>query len=979
MPGGVWGQQFRASQTGGFGAPRPNLLGDYDRANSWMRAGGSASYFGAGSTAQQTRQFADVGKYNVNLLDPLDQSRANVDYQPIDGADGGPLGGVTQYYDAKTPGGLFAGVLGAIGEKVTGALGQPKLGSDVGTFLGKTIEAPMGIVGSASISGVPFLAPVIDAANSEIEKYTPYILRDTLKIPKDVGGAFQSMLSIFGLAGTAVERTYAGLEGMRGALPADIQARIDSGELTHDQALDEMVLSSRGFTDDPMHNLVWAIVTDPANWASMGVGAVGGAARATSKIAMSFGAAVRAGEEGALKAASLSPRLAEAAEMAKRGESLVGMQGMDRSLIGEMRGAIDNPRARLQLGMVEKLGMSALGPVGPETGNAVARVGQWVLRATDPVSFFSGAKSSMRSMQLISTASATGTIAGYGALTVNGLARVADDVINGGSDALYRSVGVNTSNVMQEVALSELATDAMKSGVIPRTGTLTPPEAVRELLRGGAYDANIGKYVEMLVEKNKDMAVGMMDPEAMRLETINKFAEMLGVDPTVVANRMKSVSSDEAVAIHALYYYFKGEALHTTVADGLRAAKAAGQLASNIDPERIAVVSPKSVTKTSVKEIEDAVKTGDVGLVRLTVEKFNNFNWLHSKNVEDKDLIAVVQNWLDSHAGHHLEEVELKDAKGDWLPGIPKELRDWAMNAETHGYKLGQRMPINVPEEDLWRITRHPDGTILNADPYSDFWAEGQDSARRMNRFSAVKTAMTRSVRQERIVWQQRRRFITDMASASKTKKGELTGGIDVPPALSDRIFRAIMYEAKDRYIQPRGMEPREMYTAAKSVLDEVAGQSDEYADIAKRLTERQIVLSLLRATQGDVKLVGVTQRVTGGIKAYAPGSSANYWGRISERLFPLMRFTLNPVFQTMELTEPYVLLAMRGIKLPLRRDSEGYQSALASRNGYNQLIRLTESDADGLAAETAEALAIQSYQRTESQAKFGRQSWWGR
>jgi hypothetical protein len=51
----------------------------------------------------------------------------------------------------------------------------------------------------------------------------------------------------------------------------------------------------------------------------------------------------------------------------------------------------------------------------------------------------------------------------------------------------------------------------------------------------------------------------------------------------------------------------------------------------------------------------------------------------------------------------------------------------------------------------------------------------------------------------------------------------------------------------------------------------------------------------------------------------------------------------------------------------------------LASRNGYNQLIRLTEGDADGLAAETAEALAVQAYQREVSKAKFGRNSWFGR
>ena len=324
---------------------------------------------------------------------------------------------------------------------------------------------------------------------------------------------------------------------------------------------------------------------------------------------------------------------------------------------------------------------------------------------------------------------------------------------------------------------------------------------------------------------------------------------------------------------------------------------------------------------------------------------------------------------MDANRSTLVSEVDLIDpATGALRKGLPSELTDWAKDSDTFGYKLGQKMPNNVPEDAMWRVTRAPgeNGEILNANPYSDFWVEGGDSAKKMNIFNSVRMAAFRSIRQEQIVWHQRRNFITDFA------KGSEDGGIDLPPALSDRIFRALMYEAKDRFIQPRGMEPREMYTTAKRVLDDARRENSSYDNLATKLTERQVVLTLLRATQGDIGLVGVTQKVTGGVKAFAPGSGANYWGRISERLYPLMRFTLNPVFQTMEAVEPYVLGTMRGIFVPLRRDSEGYQNALATRNAISQLIRVS-GDPDGIAAETAEALATQAYQGSEATAKFGR------
>ena len=268
MPGGTWGQQVQNTGQGGFGVSAPTPASPFDVSNQVINAGGDPSDFGRGTSSSQTRLFANVGKVNVNLVDPLapQQAEQATNYQPVDGEGG--LFGLGNYYNPMQPGGLFSGLFGAIGQTLGGVFGEggAKTGSDIGTFLGKTVEMPMALVGSAR---GPVRRTGHRRHNSQIEKATPYILRDTLKIPTNVGGAFQSMLNMFGLAGTRHPAYVRGPESRAGALPADIQARVDSGELSHDDALDELVLSNRGFTNDGLHNLVWSMLTDPANWASL--------------------------------------------------------------------------------------------------------------------------------------------------------------------------------------------------------------------------------------------------------------------------------------------------------------------------------------------------------------------------------------------------------------------------------------------------------------------------------------------------------------------------------------------------------------------------------------------------------------------------------------------------------------------------------------------------------------------------------------
>jgi hypothetical protein len=983
MPFGVWGQ--RASSQGQGNLSQRGTLDAYSPYSAMGRhalGGGNPGYFGRGDVAVQKRQFADVGKVNINLANPLEPTDGHVpDYQAID-EDPSPLGAIGRYYDPMTPGGFFAGILGGIGQTVGGVFGPEgeKSGAQFGQTIGKTIEAPLGIVGGV---GVPFIAPVIDKFNADIEDDVPYILKDTLKVPTNIGGAFQSMLNVFGLAGRAVERFYAGTD-LRGQLPQDIKDRVASGELREEDQIDELVLSGRGFTNDQMHNLLLSLVTDPANWLSGGLGAVGGAVRGTGAVARTFSAASRAGDLTALAArggdmADLVRRAAVAEDVlmpASRAELGLMRQAVSgglatRGVMPGVRAGLDDTSSGLQLRLVERMGMSALGPVDPKTANTVLRIGNHILRATDPVNFFSGSRAGQRSMEQLRTSSSTGLVAALHPGVVNDLLDVADSITGDGADRVGGALGVWVSNAMQEVGASEFASDAMRTGAVAKVSTLNPTELSRYTLMNKGFDSNLGKYVELHIEKTKDLTVGTLPYDQMYNQTVAKLAAILEVDPSLVAQRLTKVDQDTAIAVHGAYYYAKGAKLHTDVVAGLRASTT--PLPSDINPDTLTMISPRTLTKLKAKDLRAVLKTGNVDTIRATIERFDDFNWVNRNNVTDADLKNTITGWLDEAEPTLVDEINLIDPNtGQLRAQLPEVLRDWASDAQVQGYGLGNKMGDDLPLEALWRVTRDKKGNWLNANPWMDFWAEGSDPIKKVSRWERLRMATTRSVRQERILWSQRRRFITDMAQMSDEN------GVALPPKLSERIFEALMYEAKERYIQPRGMEPREMMGAVKKVIDDARNHSAEWDNLAGRLTERQVVLGFLRAMEGDVRLVGGTQKLTGGVKARAPGAAANYWGQISERLYPLMRFTLNPVFQAMELTEPYIFNYMRGIRTPLRRNSQGFQEGLASRNATHQLI--THSDQpDGMIAETAEALALGTYQHATAAAKFGRRSWWSR
>jgi hypothetical protein len=970
---------------------------------------GDPTYMGRGDSATESRPFQLVGKGRLNLLDPMGRSREADQLMAAGGIEQpvpreGPVGFVQDYYDPANPGGLIGGLLSAVGQSVGGIFG--KQGQEVGLFLGgavgKTLEVPFNL---ASTMPLPTYAlPFVDEANAQIEKSTPYLFRDVVKVPKTVGDLFGSALNAMGLLGRGMERTFAGMN----ALPEDLRRRVDAGEIDEDRAYDMMVMEGRGYSDNFVVNLIANIALDPLNWLTLGVGSVGAAAKGSIKLAeivgkfgstldtVTHGAAL--GKLGDMVRSGQLVREADIAQLS-RFDAYRLRTTMQRTALQE---ADHNPLVNLALLTRMHMVPSAREVLGhvdmATTSNLFYQVAEKAIRYTDPVTFIGGrlfgtGNIGKRTVEVLATAGNAAIFSAYGPQRVRLLTQIADAGGGGGSERILESLAVFDANLIQEYALSEHIADGMRAKAVPILNgadghSLSPTEAARGIVGLGAFDASAGKQLELMAVRNipplyvrRAGETEEMLRQRLLTESRAKLQSMLG--PTWDPNSLTAAHLDEQMAglIHAAYYYDRGAAFHNEVVPALLRAKTAGVLPVSLaDPERLTLLAERQLTSQRADALQAALSARNGQVVRSLIQRYKNFDWLDATKVPDSDLIPQVQEWLDVNKSRLPKEVDLIDpATGQRYAGLPKELDDWLADADAgFGYTLAEAPPADIPRPDLYGAIRDGDGMLMGMDPWLDFLPNpsatftGNWKPSAPSRAEAYFSNVTRHVRQERIRWESQRRFITDMS------KGSDSNGIDVAPAVSQKLWRAIMSEAEHQRIQPRGLAPDDIARIVRKAIEDGKQVQDGMTMALENLSHHQVMNAMLRATKGDLWTVGGTQWFTGRLKAYGPGARMNFWGQVSEKLFPLTRFTLNPVFQLQELAEPYILNRMRGVAAPLNRSSSHFKEALATHNAIMQLAR-TSVDPDGMMAESAEYLKLFASDYLGTRQNFGAQTIWGR
>ena len=462
-----------------------------------------------------------------------------------------------------------------------------------------------------------------------------------------------------------------------------------------------------------------------------------------------------------------------------------------------------------------------------------------------------------------------------------------------------RGLGVHTANFARTYFRNGMVKDLRRKArngdtdIIPfekEPGVPLAPSEVIEAKMGGARGIDIATGVEQYALRVRPLylATEKGGAEAALTRARQQAAQrlqLMGMDEASAVKLSGRMSRDHASLLDASYFGFATEGFTKARAKAMtRPVKKGG-----LDPEALTILGPRQMTVQVAEDILAAIARGDTDTVRAAMNTYDIlFDNLSHQMDEDK-LIAQVKMLLT-------DQIEGKALPRDLdsLDGLEKGLRQWAEDNAELGYRPGHRP---TPENgDHWRVTVDRTGDtpkIIGINPWVELVGTTADVPT-YNRWQRARSMLFHDIRGERIMADARVRmaeFVTEEWGGTK--------------ADADALFARFISAATEAGVTPRAMSPKQIYS--------IVGTQKMTVPVNK-VGMNNAVEVLMYAFEGNWRHVGLSQKFTGAAKTTMGGQS-NWIGQMAERVYPLTRFTLNPLFQVQELVEPFVMNTARGIK----------------------------------------------------------------
>lgn len=397
---------------------------------------------------------------------------------------------------------------------------------------------------------------------------------------------------------------------------------------------------------------------------------------------------------------------------------------------------------------------------------------------------------------------------------------------------------------------------------------------------------------ELLARVTPDFA-GHTD-EGRFLETRDKLAEITGMSPEDAARSLGGKASlQEAQHVHLAFYGKAG--------DDLNIAKAADAAAKNIDAGRVTILAPDTLTV----ELADEILKGDANALISAVDNYSVLrNRFAGTQFEHTKVLDYIRKLRDEGALARAVRAPVtgKDA-------LPPALKAWSMKYEKFGYKLG------FEPEDGMKVLLDEEGKVIDAAPWVPFVSEAAPLNVR-NPLGRFVESMFRGTSQTTIILDSRNRFT------------RLTRGTGLSANQARAIHRDILQTAAERRVSPRGLAGT--HGEVLTILDDkgrsvsVHGNAFD-AVFARHLTTEEYTAfrqkhnatyMVMRAFEGNLGRVGLTQKFTGLVKSAEAGAfGTEMIPKITEYLYPKLRFEMSALFQVQEKIESPFLNALRGVR----------------------------------------------------------------
>jgi len=724
---------------------------------------------------------------------------------------------------------------------------------------------------------------------------TPALLSD-FGPAANLGDQVGKMIMSLGLPSRGVERTIAGATGRAEAVVArydkgedlgqhisPLVSQYKSGQITRDQLLDQLTLSGAGYSDDAMHNLLLSMVLDPLL-------VIGGAAGTGARMASTSGGKVAAKFGAALSEAAFDDlfRIGNASGLAK------GRFLDPNRIVFEAAQKAGGYEAEIAAATkAADIGMATRGVVSLRKNPVLSPIFDVAQKINNPLEFFGRDDASRFANGYLSQQNTSGMVHAFGATNVeNVLARVSDAGLD--LTPLQYGAGVYAANMGRVWMARQVAKRVMSES---RVLKLQPSVAIQAALKG--MGSNIERHVEDFVDTVRPKYYSSGGPTGRaavmataREGTAQRLAHMYERPVDDFTDMVSDMSVEQMGFVDGAYFGFVIHQFQTAKDATLRLGKQ-----TTVDLGRLTLIGPRNLTKSRAQQVLVAIETGDVNAVRAAVSQYEDlaYNFVEGE-LDDEALLKGVKAYID---GAMDDLSETLDVRGKDLVGLTsEEMADWADQFGGIGYQIGF-----APEEgQLWRLIKNPaTEEIVGVNPWID-WVDEASAGYRPDRLTRMREAMFRGIRGEKIQRQARDRFIR---IATEWPEGAAVSVKD-----ADAIFHAVMKAANAANIMPRGLSGDAMWEAARKVgLD---------PEIQSQIGPRQIAAAVTRAFEGNFATVGATQKASGILKTEA-SVFGNPIGQIAEHLYPMARFTMNPVFQAQEFVEPFILATMRGVKPGVR------------------------------------------------------------
>ncbi len=385
----------------------------------------------------------------------------------------------------------------------------------------------------------------------------------------------------------------------------------------------------------------------------------------------------------------------------------------------------------------------------------------------------------------------------------------------------------------------------------------------------------IERRTEDLLTRTAPDFAGHTD-EGRFIETRDKLAQITGMSPEDAARALGgSADLKTAQTVHLAFYGKAG--------DDLARAKAtvAGLAKKNIDPERLTVISDDTLTVERAQAILNGTEDLAAGVDRYSIlrNRFGNTAFEHTK----------VREFIEKLA----KEGALPEAVKAPVTGknaLPKALQDWKRSYDQFGYEIG------FAPKDGWKTIIDDSGEVIAADPFVHFTSE-VDPLTQRNPLGKFMDGLLRGSTQTQIIADSRARMV------SLARKG----GASANEART--IHQKILQTAAEAGVSPRGLSLGPSHTYS-DIFREVLGDQ-RYGEFIQKVDPD---FAVMKAFQGNLGRVGLTQAATGAIKTATAGRG-NIVAAVTEGIYPALRFRFSPLFQAQEIVESPFFNLLRGVR----------------------------------------------------------------